>query len=71
MTSVSSISPILLLFSRVSDANLESTRHVIPAALEGEPPILREVDNDGSTVNAEADVFNRVSVGLYGRCYWN
>jgi hypothetical protein len=55
----------------VSDANLESTRHVIPAALEGEPPILREVDNDGSTVNAEADVFNRVSVGLYGRCYWN
>jgi len=34
MTSVSSIFPILLPFSKVTDANLELTRHVIAAALE-------------------------------------
>ena len=34
MTSVSSISPISLLSSRVTDSNLESKGHIIQAALE-------------------------------------
>ena len=34
MTSVSSISPILLPSSRVTDSNLESKGHIIQAALE-------------------------------------
>jgi hypothetical protein len=33
-------------------------------ALEGESPMLREVQDDGLAVDAEADVFDCVSVSL-------
>jgi hypothetical protein len=42
----------------------------VQTALEGESPMLREVQDDGLAVDAEADVFDCVSVGLTGRCYW-
>ena len=37
----------------------------------GESAMLREVHNDGLAVDAEADVFNRISAALSGRCCWN
>jgi hypothetical protein len=36
----------------------------IQTALERESPMLREVQDDGLAVNAEADVFDCVSVSL-------
>jgi hypothetical protein len=43
----------------------------VQTALEGEPPMPREVQNDGLTVDADADMLDCISVGLCGRCYWN
>ncbi len=53
---------------------LEPARTVVDevqTALERKSPMLREVQNDGLAVDTEADVFDCVSVGLTGRCYWN
>ena len=53
---------------------LEPARTVVDevqTALEGESPMLREVQDDGLAVDAEADVFDCVLVGLCGRCDWN
>jgi hypothetical protein len=43
----------------------------VQTALEGESPMLREVQDDGLAVDAEADVFDCVSVSLTWRCDWN
>ncbi len=53
---------------------LEPARTVVDevqTALEGESPMLREVQDDGLAVDAEADVFDCVSVSLTWRCDWN
>ena len=43
----------------------------VETALEGESPMLREVQDDGLAVDAEADVLDCVSVRLYRQCDWN
>ena len=43
----------------------------VETACEGEPPMLREVQDDGLAVDAEADVFDCVSVSLTWRYDWN
>ena len=53
---------------------LEPARTVVDqvqTALEGESPMLREVQNDGLAIDAESDVLDCFSVRLCGRCYWN
>jgi len=43
----------------------------VQTALEGESPMLREVQHDGLAVDAEADVFDCGLVSLTWRCDWN
>jgi len=43
----------------------------VQTALEGESPMLREVQDDGLAVDTGADVLDCVSVRLSGRCDWN
>nr|WP_170836958.1 hypothetical protein [Haloferax larsenii] len=43
----------------------------VQTALEAESPMLREVQDDCLAVDAEADVFDCVSVRLIGRRDWN
>jgi hypothetical protein len=40
----------------------------VETAFEGEPPMFREVQDDGLAVDAEANVFDCVSVSLTWRC---